>query len=616
MQLENIRNIAIIAHVDHGKTTLIDGILKQTHSVAEHRELADRAMDSNDLERERGITIVSKCTAIHYRGHRINIVDTPGHADFGGEVERVLRMVDSVLLLVDAFEGPMPQTKFVLRKALALGLRPIVVLNKIDRPDSRPDTVLNLVFDLFVQLNASDEQLDFPVMYASARDGYASGVLDAVRPPKPGTNLTPLLDLVLSHVDPPHGRLEAPLRMQVATLDYSDYLGRLAIGRIYDGEIALNQRVLLCRREGLTTEAKVTKLLGFKGLERVEVQKATAGDIVIVAGLSGVLPGETVCHIESPNPLPMIAVDEPTISMRFSINNGPFSGQDGKFLTSRKIRERLEKELEHNVSLRVEAAETADAFIVSGRGELHLAILIETMRREGYELCVGRPKVILRESDGQMLEPIEELVIDVPAEHSGGVIEKLNERKGEMQEMQNNDDGTVRMRYMIPSRGLIGFRNKFLTDTRGTGVMYHNFDHYGRYRGETPGRQNGAMVVQEPGDTTSYALYNLQERGTLFHGPAVPVYAGQIVGLQNRDNDLIVNPCKKKHLTNIRSAGADDALRLTPPKVLSLETALELIEDDELVEVTPKKIRVRKTILDHQERLRQQKQSSSSQSAA
>ena len=604
--LAKLRNVAIIAHVDHGKTTLIDGILKQTHSVAMHKALTDRAMDSHDLERERGITIVSKCTSIRYGELRINIVDTPGHADFGGEVERVLRMVDSVLLLVDAFEGPMPQTKFVLRKALEIGLRPIVVINKIDRHDSRPEVVLSLVFDLFVQLGASDEQLDFPSIFASAKEGYALTSLDATR--DASANLSPLLDLIVSAVPPPKGEIDAPLRMQVATLDYSDYLGRLAVGRIYDGTVSQSQRVTLCRGNGSTIDYKVTKLFGFQGLERITLDSASAGDIVILAGLAEALPGETVCHPDHLNPLPLIAVDAPTISMRFSVNNSPFAGRDGKYVTSRKLKERLERELEHNVSLRVKPTETPEAFTVSGRGELHLSILIEEMRREGYELCVGRPEVIYATDEkGHLTEPIESLIVDVNEEFSGTVIDKLNQRKGEMRDMRVNDDGTVRLDYQIPSRGLIGFRSDFLTDTRGTGTLTHTFDHYGSFRGEIPRRQNGALVVQETGETTTYALHNLQERATLFVGPQAQVYAGQVVGLNSRGHDLVVNPNKKKHLTNIRAAGTDESLRLTPAIVLTLEAALEVIGDDEQVEVTPNHLRLRKRTLDHADRKRLEK---------
>ncbi|MEO1269041.1 MAG: GTP-binding protein, partial [Myxococcota bacterium] len=476
IDISKIRNIAIIAHVDHGKTTLIDGLLRQTGTVAAHKEMQERAMDRNDLERERGITILSKCTSINYREHRINIVDTPGHADFGGEVERVLKMVDSVLLLVDAFEGPMPQTKFVLNKALQLGLRPMVVINKIDRPDGRPDEVLDLVFDLFGDLEADDEQLDFKVVYASAKVGYAVRELEELEGRDVAElDLMPLLDAVLEVVPPPEGATEEPFCFQVATLDYSDYLGRLAIGRVYDGRVRMNDKVVVSRLDGRQDTLRISKVYGFKGLERIELDEARAGDIVVLAGIEAALPGETVCDPEHPRQLSAIEIDEPTITMRFSVNNSPFAGQEGKYLTSRQIKARLDRECEHNVSLRVEETETPEAFQVSGRGELHLSVLIEQMRREGYELGVGRPRVILREMDGELREPIEELIVNVPEEHSGTVIDKLNTRKGQMQEMRVNADGTVRIRYHIPSRGLIGLRSEFLTDTRGTGVMYHNF---------------------------------------------------------------------------------------------------------------------------------------------
>jgi GTP-binding protein len=602
--MDQIRNVAIIAHVDHGKTTLVDELLKQSGTIAAHKELSERAMDSNDLERERGITILSKCTSVNWRDFKINIVDTPGHADFGGEVERVLKMVDSVLLLVDAFEGPMPQTRFVLNKALTLGLRPIVVINKIDRADSRPDEVLNLVFDLFVQLEATNEQLDFPVVYASARGGYAVMELADLKD-KETNRLQPLFAAIAQHVPRPPGTREAPLRMQIATLDYNDYVGRLAIGRIFDGSVKQNQPVVLCRQDGRKDTCRVSKIYGFHGLERVEAKEAGAGDIVVLAGLPEVLPGETVCHPDHPNPMPLIKIDEPTVSMVFNINNSPFSGQDGKYVTSRQIKARLDKELEHNVSLRVE--EVGEAFKVSGRGELHLSILIETMRREGYELSVGRPQVITRMIDGEVQEPIEELVIEVDEAYSGTIIDKLNQRRGEMLEMSVSEHGTTRLKYHVPTRGLIGLRSEFLTDTRGTGVMYHNFHHYGSVRGETPGRTNGTMIVQENGDTTAYALYTLQERGVLFVGNAEAVYGGQIIGLHSRENDIVVNPCKRKQLNNIRSAGADEALRLTPHRTFTLESALEMIEDDEMVEVTPKTIRIRKVDLDHNLRKRNEK---------
>jgi GTP-binding protein len=600
--MQHLRNIAIIAHVDHGKTTLLDGLLKQSGAVASYKELQDRVMDSNDLERERGITILSKCTAIGWADHRINIVDTPGHADFGGEVERVLKMVDSVLLLVDAFEGPMPQTKFVLNKALQLGLRPIVVINKIDRPDARPEEVVDMVFDLFATLEADDDQLDFPLVFASARMGYAGLDVDTID--RENGDLTPLFEAILEHVPAPPGSLDAPLRMQIATLSYNEYLGRLAVGRIFDGRVTHGQEVILCRRDGTTSKCKVTKLFGFDGLNQVPREWAGAGDIISIAGLAGALPGETVCHPEHIDPMPLIEIDQPTVTMRFMVNNSPFAGRDGKYVTSRQIKARLERELEHNVSLRVGPTDTADAFQVSGRGELHLSILIETMRREGYELGVGRPRVIIREVDGVKQEPIEDLLVDVDDEYSGSVIEVLNIRKGRMLDMEVTGNGTTRLKYEIPTRGLIGFRNDFLTMTRGTGVMYHNFDHYGPYRGDTPSRGQGALVIQGQGETTGYSLFNLQERGVLFLGPGVSVYGGQLLGLNSRENDLVVNPCKGKKLTNVRASGSDEALKLTPPRLLNLEAALEIISDDEIVEVTPKAVRVRKFYLDHNDRKR------------
>lgn len=606
--IEKVRNIAIIAHVDHGKTTLVDGLLRQSGTVAAHKRMAERAMDSNDLERERGITILSKCTTVTYKDHKINIVDTPGHADFGGEVERVLKMVDSVLLLVDAFEGPMPQTRFVLNKSLQLGHRPIVVINKIDRPDSRPETVLDLAFDLFGALDADDDQLDFPVVYASAKEGYAVSELEDLEGLTPeNRNLVPLFETIIDKVPRPPGDADAPLRMQVSTLSYNDYLGRLAIGRVFDGKVQPGQNITLCRADGSEERFKVTKLFSFQGLEQIGIDEARAGDICAVAGIGDVLPGETICDVTNPNPMPLIKVDEPTVSMTFAVNNGPFAGQSGKFVTSRQIIARLRREMEQNVSMRVEETQSADAFKVSGRGELHLSILIETMRREGYEICVSRPQVIVREIDGEMMEPIESLIVDVDEEYSGTVINKLNQRKGDMQAMSVSPQGTARLEYMIPTRGLIGFRNDFLTDTRGTGVMYHNFDHYGPFRGETPGRQNGAMIAMEQGETTAYALYNLQERGQLLVGPGQPVYGGMLIGIHSRENDIVVNPNKRKHLTNVRASGSDDAMRLTPPLDLSLERALELIDEDEMVEITPGGLRLRKFYLDHNVRKRETK---------
>ena len=596
----NFRNIAIIAHVDHGKTTLIDELLKQTASVATHRELAERAMDSNALERERGITIYAKTTAIEWGDYKINIVDTPGHADFGGEVERVLNMVDSVLLLVDAFEGPMPQTKFVLRKSLELGLRPIVVINKVDRPNARPDAVLDMAFDLFVDLEADDDALDFPVIYASGRDGWAANELE-----DPRENLEPLLQAIVDNVQPPSGSQDAPLQFQVATLNYDNYLGRVGVGRVFNGVMSVGDRVTICRRDGTKTNVRISNLWGFRGLERVETDTVYAGDICAVTGLEGVLPGETIADSENPQPLPTIDVDEPTLSVVVMVNDGPFAGLEGKYLTSRQIRERLDRELESNVALRVEDTDRPEAVLISGRGELHLSVLLEQMRREGYEVQVSRPRVIFREDETQgKTEPFEEVVIDVEDEYSGNVIRKLNERRGTMQSVHVNADGSQRITYTIPARCLFGYRSEFLTDTRGTGILYTRFDSYGPYAGDIPTRRNGALITLERGTTTAFAINNLQERGVMFIAPGEEVYAGQIVGEHARDNDLVVNPAKKKQLTNIRASGADDAPILTPPRRFTLEQALEWIGDDERVEITPDSIRIRKAILDHSKRKR------------
>jgi GTP-binding protein len=593
--MKKIRNIAIVAHVDHGKTTLIDQLLKQTHTVPQHRELAERAMDSNALEQERGITIVAKCTAIDWGGHRINIIDTPGHADFGGEVERVLKLVDSVLLLVDAFEGPMPQTKFVLRKSLELGLKPIVVINKIDRPYTRPHAVLDMVFQLFVDLEATDGQLDFPVVYASGLSGFAKLELE-----EESDDLTPLLEAIVKHVPEPGGDPEAPLQMQIATLLYDDYLGRVAIGRVFDGTMRVGDRVVRCLRSGEQATARITKLYGFHGLERVERKEVQAGDIAALTGFAEVLPGETICSPENVRPLPMIHIDEPTVSMVLMINDSPFAGRDGKYLTSRQIRDRLDRELEQNVALRVKDTERAEAFEISGRGELHLSILLEQMRRQGYEMQVSQPRVIYREDEsGKTLEPIEEVTIEVDQEYAGTVIQKLSERKGELQSVAVNSDGTQRLEFKVPSRGLFGYRSTFLTQTRGTGIMYTIFSGYEPYKGDLERQRNGVLIAKEPGETTTYALFNLQERGQLFVGAAEEVYGGQIVGLHARENDLVVNPSKKKKLTNVRASGSDDAMVLTPPVAMDLERAIEFIEADEYVEITPKAIRLRKAELNH-----------------
>jgi GTP-binding protein len=602
---QDVRNIAVIAHVDHGKTTLVDGFLRQGGAFRAGEVVAECAMDSNDIERERGITILAKCTAITWKGTRINIVDTPGHADFGGEVERILRMVDGVLLLVDAFEGPMPQTRFVTKKALALGLRPILVVNKIDRAGCDPHGTVDGVFDLMVALGATDAQLDFPVVFASGREGYA--VIDLEQGER--KDLTPLLDVIVEKCPPPSVNLEAPLAMQVATLDYDDYLGYVAVGRITSGKVSAGERRLLLHRDGSREEFRVAKLLGFQGLKRFELTGAAAGDICAVTGMEELNVGETITDIEQPvTDLPALAVDEPTISMQFLSNDGPFAGKDGKYVTSRNLRERLYKEIKSNVALRVEETDRPDVFKVSGRGELHLAVLIETMRREGYELCVSQPRVIFHTGKaGETLEPYEEAVIDVDQDYTGPVIEELGRRGGRMQEMRPEGEGRVRLEYIVPARGLIGYRSQFLTDTRGTGVFYHMFYEYGPYVGPLKGRTNGVLIVKDQGETNTYALFYLQERGVLFANPGEKVYAGQIVGQHSRDNDLIVNPSTAKKLTNIRTTAADEKLFLTPPRLMTLEAALEFINDDELVEVTPKAIRLRKRILDHNARKRAEK---------
>ena len=599
----DVRNIAIIAHVDHGKTTLVDGLLTQAGAFRRGEVVQECALDSNPLERERGITILAKNTAITWEGTRINIVDTPGHADFGGEVERVLRMVDSVLLLVDAFEGPMPQTRFVTKKALALGLRPIVVVNKVDRDGCDPHGTVDAVFDLFCHLGATDGQLDFPVVYASGRQGWATQSLDGER-----KDLTPLLDLIMAKVPPPVVDLDAPFCMQVATLDYDDYLGYVAIGRVVAGRTKVGDRMLCAHRDGSRESFRVQKVLASQGLRRFEIGEGTAGDIVAITGMAELNVGETLTDVQQPTILPLLAIDEPTISMQFVANDSPFVGQDGKYVTTRNLRERLQKELKSNVALRVEDTDQPNIFKVSGRGELHLSVLIETMRREGYEVCVSQPEVIWKSGEGgQRLEPYEEVVIDVDEAYAGAVIEKLGGRGGRMTEMSPPEGGRTRMEYLCPSRGLIGYRSEFLTDTRGTGILNHNFKEYGEYAGPLKGRQQGVLIVQDPGETNTYGLFYLQERGQLFIGPGVKVYGGQIVGLHARDNDLIVNPSKAKKLTNIRTTSADEKLFLTPPKILSLEEALEFINDDELVEVTPKAIRLRKRILDHNDRKRNEK---------
>ncbi len=601
---QDVRNIAIIAHVDHGKTTLVDGLLKQAGAFRRGEVVNECALDSNPLERERGITILSKNTAITWSRIRINIVDTPGHADFGGEVERVLRMVDSVLLLVDAFEGPMPQTRFVTKKALALGLKPIVVVNKIDRDGCDPAGTVDAVFDLFCALGANDAQLDFPVIYASGRQGYAVRELGDAP-----SDLAPLLDLIVEKVDPPLVDMDAPLCMQVATLDYDDYLGYVAIGRVGAGRVKMGDRALCVHRDGKREEFRVQKVLASQGLRRFEIAEGSAGDIIAVTGMAELNVGETITDIANPTVLPLLAVDEPTISMQFIANDGPFAGQEGKYVTTRNLRERLYKEVKSNVALRVEDTEQPNVFKVSGRGELHLSVLIETMRREGFELCVSQPEVIFHEEGGQKLEPYEDVLVDVDEAYAGAVIERLSSRGGRMTEMQPAGEGRTRMEFVCPSRGLIGYRNEFLTDTRGTGVLNHNFREYGPYVGPLKGRTAGVLIAQDPGETNTYGLFYLQERGALFLGPQIKVYGGQIVGVHSRDNDLIVNPSKAKKLTNIRTTAADEKLFLTPPRQLTLEQALEFINPDELVEVTPKAIRLRKRILDHNARKRVEKES-------
>ncbi|GAB4237101.1 MAG: translational GTPase TypA [Deltaproteobacteria bacterium] len=588
----SIRNVAIIAHVDHGKTTLVDAMLKQSGIFRENQAVPDRVMDSIDLEREKGITIMAKNTAVVYRGVKINIVDTPGHADFGGEVERTLKMVDGVLLLVDASEGPLPQTRFVLKKALERALPVILVINKIDRPDARIDEVIDEVYDLFIDLDATEDQLDFPILMTNARAGTA-----AVRGETAGRNLQPLFDAILSHVPPPTGDPSAVLQFLVTNLDYSDYVGRLAVGRVFQGTLRAGETVALCGPGGAAEKVKIALLYGYEGLARTEVPSAAAGDIVALAGIENVTIGDTLSDAEAPAPLPRIAVDEPTVSMVFSINTSPFAGREGKFVTSRQLRARLEKELLGNVALRIDFSGT-DNFTVMGRGELQLAILIEMMRREGFELSVSRPEVVTKTEGGAVLEPVEALFVDVPDAHLGAVTQALGSRRARMTKMINPGQGRVRIEYRIPSRGLIGFRSEFMTLTRGTGLLNHLFDGYDPWQGPIPERINGALVADRTGRTTAYAIFHLQSRGTFFIGEGEPVYEGMIVGENTRPVDIDVNICKEKKLTNIRAAGADEALRLVPPRILSLEAALEFINEDELVEVTPGSIRLRKKVLD------------------
>lgn len=595
---EKIRNIAIIAHVDHGKTTLVDALLKQSGVFRNNEVITERVMDSNDLEKERGITILAKNLSIRHNDYKINIIDTPGHADFGGEVERVLKMVDSVLLLVDALDGPMPQTRFVLKKSLDLGLRPIVVINKIDRPGARPSAVVDMVFDLFCELQAKDEQLDFAIVYTSAKMGYAKLDLD-----DESENMEPLFEKIISNVHPPEGDPSAPFQMLVTNIDYNDYIGRIATGKIFNGRVSAGETVALIKRNGEIKRGRISKLIGYEGLQQVEIAEATTGDIVTIAGFDEVGIGETIAGAENPTPLPYVSIDEPTISMNFIVSNSPFAGREGKLVTSRNIRERLDRELRTNVSLRIEDTDNADTFLVSGRGELHLSILIENMRREGFEMSVSKPEVIMRDKDGQKQEPIEYLVVDVPAEHQGTIIEKMGPRKGEMAAMHQLGD-VIRLEFLVPARGLIGLRGEILTETRGTGIMTHTFHGYAPYKGDIPGRKNGVLIAMEHGETTAYALDALQPRGVLFIGPGTEVYGGMIIGQHAKDNDLDVNPCKGKKLTNVRASGSDDAIKLTPPRLLTLEQALEFIDDDELVEVTPISIRLRKKELDPTKRKR------------
>lgn len=597
---ENLRNIAIIAHVDHGKTTLVDQLLKQSGVFRANENVEERVMDSNDLERERGITILSKPTAVMYNGIKINIVDTPGHADFGGEVERILQMVDGVVLLVDAFEGCMPQTRFVLKKALGLGKKPLVVLNKIDRPGARPEEVVDEVLDLFIELGADEDQLEFPVIYASARDGYASEDYH-----EPGTDMKPLFDAIVKEIPAPQGDMNGGLQLLISNIDSDKFVGRIGVGRVERGTAKNGQAAVLCHTDGTTQNVRIAKLYQFEGLKRVECDTATLGDIVCVSGVQDINIGETICSNDCVEPLPFVKIDEPTVSMNFIVNNSPFAGREGKYVTSRNLRDRLFKEIETNVALRVEETDSADTFKVSGRGELHLSILIETMRRQNYEFQVSRPQVITKMIDGKLHEPMEFLIIEVPDTYVGPVMEKLGSRKGELINMDTREGGVTHIEFRIPSRGLMGYRPEFLTDTNGNGIMNHVFDGYEPYKGEIVTRHQGSLIAFETGETVTYGLYAAQERGRLFIGPGVPVYEGMIVGASPKSEDITVNVCKKKHITNTRASGSDDALKLTPPTIMSLEQCLEFIADDELVEVTPENIRMRKRILSKEQRMKQ-----------
>lgn len=590
---ENLRNIAIIAHVDHGKTTLVDGMLKQSGTFRENQQVDERVMDNNDLERERGITILSKNTSLVYNGVKINIIDTPGHADFGGEVERVLKMVDGVLVLVDAFEGCMPQTRFVLKKALSLNLKPIIVVNKIDRPNARPFEVVDEVLELFLELEANDEQFNSPVVYASGRDGYAT-----MNPEQKGEDLKPLFDMIINNVPAPEGDPDGGLQLLISNIEYDDYVGHMAVGRVERGKLRVGQNAVICKKDGSTENIRITKMFMYDGLKRSEAEEATIGDIVLVAGVADVKIGETICDTDNPDPLPFVDIDEPTISMNFSVNNSPFAGKEGEFVTSRHLRDRLFKEMATNVSLKVEETDSAETFKVSGRGELHLSILIETMRRQGYEFQVSKPQVITKTVNGKVMEPMELLVVDVPDEFTGTVIQTLSERKAKMTNMHASSNGFTRIEFDIPSRSLIGYRSQLMTDTRGNGIMNHVLSGYEEFKGDIPVRQRGSLVAFEDGEAITYGLFNAQERGSLFIGPGEKVYSGMVVGENNRGADIDVNVCKKKHITNTRASGSDDALRLVPPVVMSLENCIEFLADDELLEVTPQSLRIRKRILD------------------
>ena len=599
-KIENLRNVAIIAHVDHGKTTLVDQLLKQSGTFRENETVDERVMDSNDLERERGITILSKNTSVMYKDIKINIVDTPGHADFGGEVERILQMVDGVLLLVDAFEGCMPQPRFVLKKALALGKKAVVVVNKIARPMARPLEVVDEVLDLFIELGADENQIEFPVVFASGRDGYAT-----LNPETPGTDMKPLFEAMINEIDPPEGDVEAPLQILFTNIEYDEYLGRIGVGRVIRGKVKAGQTVAVCHKDGTSTNVKIAKLFMYRGLKRYEADEAQVGDIIQVAGLSNLEIGETACDTANIEPLPFVKIDAPTLSMNFMVNNSPFAGKDGKFVTSRNLRDRLFKEVMTNVSLRVEETDSADTFKVSGRGELHLSILIETMRRQGYEFQVSPPEVIYkRDENGTLLEPIELLMIEVPEEYVGTVMERLGSRKAEIKNMGTREGGTAHLEFLIPGRGLLGYRSQFLTDTNGNGIMNHVFNSYEPYKGDIEQRSTGSIIVHETGESTGFGLFNTQSRGRLFIGPGVPVYEGMIVGENPKNDDIVCNVCKKKQMTNTRASGSDDALRLVPPSKLSLEQSLEFIKDDELVEITPNNIRLRKKILNKEERMK------------